>query len=121
MDLYRGSVPQCRVQPLAIVEHLDVFGNVGADVSAGGVDGAVDELVFQRPVERFGHRIVPAHAGLTDTRGQAVGGRVSAELITRILGRFKGSMQHRLVEPIVVAGQGFRLVSSIRVSCGACR
>jgi putative transposase len=35
--------------------------------------------------------------------------------------RFKGSMQHRLVRPIVVAGQGFRPVSSIRASCEACR
>ena len=32
---------------------------------------------------------------------------------------FKGSTQHRSLMPIVVAGQGFPLVSSIRVSCVA--
>src|SRR3954454_16709277 len=56
-------VAECGVDTLAIVEHLDVFGNHGAGPGVGGERGAVDEFVLQCPEERFGQRVIPAHPG----------------------------------------------------------
>jgi Rieske [2Fe-2S] domain len=50
-DLLRGPVSECGVETLPIIAELDVACDVFACFLSCRVDGAVDSLDFQRPVE----------------------------------------------------------------------
>jgi len=63
----RGAVAECGVQPLAVVEDLDVVGDSEPGPGSGGERFPVIHLVLQRGEERFGGGVVLAHAGAPDT------------------------------------------------------
>ena len=59
-DFGRGLVAESGVQPGAIVEDLDVFGNGPPGFRQGGKHGPVDQLVLQCGEKRLRHSVVPA-------------------------------------------------------------
>ena len=89
-DFQGRLVAEAAVEPLPIVEHLNVFGNSAASAFSGGEDVPVDEFVLQRTEERFSHRIVPAHTGPTHARLHVVffqeGGELGAGVLRSAVG-----------------------------------
>jgi hypothetical protein len=69
------------VETLGIVSDFDVSRNVSSGVVAGGVDGAVDEFIFQGVEERLGHGVVEADSGATDRLSQVERGEDVSELL----------------------------------------
>ncbi len=69
----------------AIIEQLDVLGDLGSGESTSLVDSLLDPLFLQAAKERFGHRVVPAvatstHAGFQVMRPAEAPPRIAAKL-----------------------------------------
>ncbi len=61
-ELLRTDVVEKGVPSHSIVEHLDVFEDIGGRLNSRSVDRVVDELDLQCREEAFCHGIVPAVA-----------------------------------------------------------
>ena len=73
-DFGGGAVPEGRVQPLPVVEHLDVLHDVEPCSCAGGERVTVVHLVLEHAEERLGNGVVPAHPGAPDGQPHAGAG-----------------------------------------------
>src|SRR5215218_367043 len=82
------------MQPLAVVEDLDVFGDGETCPGPGSKALPVVHLVLQGGEEGFGYGVVPAHPGPSQAPANAVLGGEGGELGRRVLGGFKRSSQH---------------------------
>src|SRR3977135_3591020 len=71
-DLKRRFASECRVDPLPIIVELDVTRNRVTRLDFRREMRAVDHLVLQTGVERFGECVVPANTGTADRRSEAV-------------------------------------------------
>ena len=58
-DFLRSPVTESRVETSLIIAKLDPPRNVFPCLLAGGIDGAVNELDLQRPVDRFRQGTMP--------------------------------------------------------------
>ena len=82
------------MQPLAVVEDFDVFGDGEARPCPGGEGLPVVHLVLQGSEEWLGGGVVPAHAGPAQASANAMPSSECVKLGGRILGGFNGSSQH---------------------------
>ena len=94
MGLFWGSVPEAGVKPSGIIEPLNVFDNSPTGMVSGGEHGAVDQFILQRAEERFGHRVVPTHAGAPGRGSQIVPAEQDPEFARRVLGTAIGAKQN---------------------------
>src|SRR5690242_6693734 len=61
----RTDPAQMAVSPGAIIEGLDVLGDIGRSHRSGYVDALFDPLLLQAAEKGFSHRVVPAIASST--------------------------------------------------------
>ena len=64
----RTDPAEMAVSPDAIIERLDVLGDLGRGDRSSRVDVVLDPLLFQAAKERFRHRVVPAITPSTHAR-----------------------------------------------------
>ena len=96
-----GAVAEGGVQPTAVVEDLDVFGDGESRSSSGGPGLPVVHLVLQGGEERFGGGVVPAHSGAPEAGSHVFVLAELGELTRCVLTGLNESTQHRLVSPTV--------------------
>src|SRR5699024_3863679 len=91
----RSLVAQAAVQPLPVVEHLDVLGHGEPGPSPGSEPVPVVHLVLQSREERLRGGIVPTHPRPSHRRAHADLLAVPVELSRGVLGGFNRWLQHR--------------------------
>ena len=80
VDFVWPAVIERGVTPPAVVEPLDVGDDITPGLRLRRVNGPVDAFVLQRREERFGHRVIPAHARAAHRGTHAQTGHQSPEL-----------------------------------------
>src|SRR6266487_6271285 len=94
------------MQPLAVVEDLDVIGDSEPRAGPAGEGLPVVHLVLQGGEERFGGGVVPAHAGPAEAGAHAVGLAEPGELAGGVLAALV-AVEHRSRCEVAVA-DGYR-------------
>ncbi len=100
----------------AVVEHFNVFKQIGLRVLMRPVARGVNPFVLQAVEEAFRRGVVPAISLAAHRAAHTVGGQFALELVTRILGVFNRSSQHEIVEQILDARSMLLPESSIQAS-----
>jgi hypothetical protein len=72
LEFHRTGIPEIRMPPAAVIEHLDVIDHVSFRFCPGRVESVVGPLAFQATEEALHHGIIPTLASAAHAAANTV-------------------------------------------------